>query len=172
MFINISELISTPLKTETFTVPVDMDYYELQGDRFQFREKGKLILTVSNAGNRKVHLEGHWQGSLGIPCDRCLKEVAVPFRVELDETVDLSPERQEDGADDSYVEENSIDTDALINHEILIRFPMKTLCREDCKGICLKCGKDLNHGECGCDRVSLDLRMAAIQDIFKNFKEV
>lgn len=63
MFINISELISTPLKTETFTVPVDMDFYELQGDRFPFREKGKLILTISNAGNRKVHLEGHWQGS-------------------------------------------------------------------------------------------------------------
>lgn len=94
----------------------------------------------------------------------------MPFCAELDETVDLSPERQEDAADDSYVEENSINTDALINHEILIRFPMKTLCREDCKGICLKCGKDLNHGECGCDRASLDPRMAAIQDIFKNFK--
>ena len=172
MFINISELISTPLKAESFTVPVDMEVYEWQGEHFPFREKGELILNLSNAGVRKVHLEGHWEGSLGIPCDRCLKEVLVPFHVDLDEMIDLSSEQQEDLADDSYVEENSIDTDALINHEILIRFPMKILCREDCKGICLKCGKDLNHGECGCDRVSLDPRMAAIQDIFKNFKEV
>ena len=122
MFINISELISTPLKTETFKVPVDMPTYEWQGEHFPFRKNG-------------------------IPCDRCLKEVLVPFHIELDETIDLSSERQEDLADDSYVEENSIDTDALINHEILIHFPMKVLCREDCRGICLKCGKNLNHGE-------------------------
>lgn len=172
MFINISELISTPLKTETFEVPVDMETFELNGDYFPFRKKGKLILTVANAGNRKVHLDGTWQGTLGIPCNRCLKEVEVPFDFHMDETVDLSSERQEDDADDSYVEESSIDTDALIKHEILIHFPMKTLCRKDCKGICLKCGKDLNKGECGCDRASLDPRMAAIQDIFKNFKEV
>lgn len=172
MFINISELISTPSKTENFTVPVNMEVYEWQGEHFPFREKGELVLNLSNAGVRKVHLEGHWKGSLGIPCDRCLKEVLVPFHVDLDEMIDLSLERQEDLADDSYVVENSIDTDALINHEILIRFPMKILCREDCKGICPKCGKNLNHGECGCDRVSPDPRMAAIQDIFKNFKEV
>lgn len=172
MFINISELISTPLKTETYEVPVDMEVYTLNGDDFPFREKSKLLLTVSNCGTRKVHLEGEWHGSLGIPCDRCLKEVLVPMDFHIDETVDLSSERQEEDADDSYVEESSIDTDALIKHEILIHFPMKTLCRENCKGICLKCGKDLNHGECGCDRASLDPRMAAIQDIFKNFKEV
>ncbi len=89
-------------------------------------------------------MNGRWKGALGIPCDRCLKEVTVPFEIEMDDDVDLSPERQEDLADDSYIEENSINTDALLNHEILIRFPMKTLCREDCQGICLKCGKDLN----------------------------
>jgi uncharacterized protein len=172
MFINISELISTPMKTEVFRVPVEMEDYTLHGEHFPFREKGTLVLTVSNTGIRKVHLDGHWEGSLAVPCSRCLTEVVVPISVDIDDTVDLSPERQEDMADDSYMAENSIDTDALINHEILIRFPMKTLCREDCKGICPKCGKDLNHGECGCDRVSLDPRMAAIQDIFKNFKEV
>ena len=172
MLINISELISTPLKTETFKVPVDMEVYELNGDQFPFLEKSELVLTVSNMGNRKVHLEGHLECTLGIPCNRCLKEVAVPFHIDMDEEVDLSPDRQDDMADDSYVEESCINTDALINHEILILFPMKTLCRDNCKGICFKCGKDLNKGECGCDRASLDPRMAAIQDIIKNFKEV
>ena len=60
----------------------------------------------------------------------------------------------------------------FVYNEILMRFPMKTLCREDCKGLCLKCGKNLNEGECGCDRASLDPRMSAIRDIFNNFKEV
>ena len=104
MYINISELISTPFKTETFNVPVDMEVYELNGEKFPFKDKRELVLTVSNIGNRKVHLEGHWNGSLGIPCGRCLKVVAVPFDIDLDEEIDLSSERQEDDADDSYVE--------------------------------------------------------------------
>ncbi|MDD3221514.1 MAG: DUF177 domain-containing protein [Lachnospiraceae bacterium] len=172
MSINISELISTPFKEETFEVPIDMEAYESMGDKFPFRKKENLVLTVSNIGTRKIHLKGHWQGELGIPCDRCLEEVAVPLAVEIDEDIDLSSEDSDEDADNSYIEESNIDTDALINHEILIRFPMKTLCRKNCKGICLKCGKNLNLGECGCDRTSLDPRMAAIQDIFKNFKEV
>ena len=72
----------------------------------------------------------------------------------------------------SYVEHSSLDVDLMVYNEMLIRFPMKTLCKEDCKGLCLKCGQNLNLGECGCDRQSLDPRMAAIRDIFSNFKEV
>ena len=45
-------------------------------------------------------------------------------------------------------------------------------CKEDCKGLCPVCGTNLNEKECGCDRTVADPRMAAIQDIFKNFKEV
>ena len=45
---------------------------------------------------------------------------------------------------------------------------MKTLCREDCRGICRKCGRNLNEGDCGCDTVELDPRMAVIAEIFKN----
>ena len=46
MFINISELISTPLKTETFKVPVDMPTYEWQGEHFPFRKKGMRLLNL------------------------------------------------------------------------------------------------------------------------------
>lgn len=171
MFINISELISTPLKSENFEVPVDMEVYRQSGGEFPFREKESLYLTISNAGARKLHLTGRWKGALTVPCDRCLKEVIVPISFEIDKEIEISSESQPDD-DESYIEASHIDTDALINHEILIHFPMKVLCSEECRGICLKCGKDLNLGECGCDRSSLDPRMAAIQDIFKNFKEV
>ena len=43
---------------------------------------------------------------------------------------------------------------------------------EDCAGICKKCGKNLNHGTCDCEKTEPDPRMAVIQDVFKNFKEV
>jgi uncharacterized protein len=64
------------------------------------------------------------------------------------------------------------DVDKLVYSEVLIDVPLRVLCSEDCRGLCYKCGANLNRGECGCDRVQLDPRMSVIQDIFKNFKEV
>ena len=65
-----------------------------------------------------------------------------------------------------------LDTDSLVYNEILIHWPMKVLCQKNCKGICKHCGTNLNEKACTCDHAELDPRMAAIQDIFKEFKEV
>ncbi len=59
-----------------------------------------------------------------------------------------------------------MDFDKLVNTEILPEMPMKVLCNEECKGICPKCGTDLNEKDCGCDRISADPRMARVLDIF------
>ena len=67
---------------------------------------------------------------------------------------------------------SNLDVDRLIYDEILVNWPMKVLCREDCKGICRKCGTNLNYKPCSCDRTEPDPRMAAIQDVFNQFKEV
>ena len=61
---------------------------------------------------------------------------------------------------------------SLVYEEILLGFPMKVLCQEDCKGICKVCGANLNQGECGCVRTEPDPRMSVIRDIFNNVKEV
>ena len=71
-----------------------------------------------------------------------------------------------------YIDGYNLDVDKLVFGEILISMPGKTLCKEDCKGICLICGANLNKGECGCDRDILDPRMSVFKDILKNFKEV
>ena len=66
----------------------------------------------------------------------------------------------------------SIDTDALLRNEISLNWPVKILCREDCKGLCPVCGRNLNEGDCGCDTFVPDPRMAALKDIFERSKEV
>ena len=65
-------------------------------------------------------------------------------------------------------ENNELLIDRIIAEELLINWPDKVVCKEDCKGLCHVCGHNLNVSDCGCDRVVLDPRMAAIQDIFKN----
>ena len=67
---------------------------------------------------------------------------------------------------------NVVDMTIPVMQEIILNLPTRVLCKEDCKGICNRCGANLNFETCDCDTRSLDPRMAVIQDIFKQFKEV
>ena len=130
-------------------------------------------MTVSKAED-KLHVTGETTIRLIIPCDRCLEDVENTFHITIDRSV--NPNTESDGIEDvdelSFIDGYMLDVDKLIMDEIVVALPTKVLCKEDCKGLCSKCGADLNYGECGCDRTVLDPRMAAIQDIFNKFKEV
>jgi uncharacterized protein len=175
MQINISEIISTNFKKQEYKPELALPSYYFEGEHYEFIEKQPVILTVQNEGNSVVHFSGRVDVTLDIPCSRCLTSVPTKIAFDFDRKIDFNKvkEEQMDDLDEtSFMEESSLDVDRFVYNEILIRFPMKTLCREDCKGLCFQCGKNLNEGECGCDRASLDPRMSAIRDIFKNFKEV
>ena len=109
-----------------------------------------------------------------IPCARCLEEVRTPIRFDIDKKLTV----REEGLVDEEMEEPDyligfeLDVDKLVYAEILVNWPMRVLCKDDCKGICKVCGMNLNKGACSCQRTELDPRMAAIQDIFNRFKEV
>ena len=83
--------------------------------------------------------------------------------------VDLNEEKEEEEPEEqAYIDGYTLDVDALVRDELFVHMPMKVLCRSDCKGICNRCGANLNHGTCGCDVTELDPRMAVIRDIFRN----
>ena len=55
--------------------------------------------------------------------------------------------------------------DELVTTDLLLSLPMKSLCREDCRGLCPQCGHNLNNGECGCRQETVDPRLAALKDL-------
>ena len=48
---------------------------------------------------------------------------------------------------------------------LIIAIPMKKLCKDDCKGLCYKCGKDLNEGNCDCEKNQADLRWLPLTEL-------
>ena len=107
-------------------------------------------------------------------CGRCLKDVAYTFDLSFEIEV-VSPEYTGEDAEDvesDFMDGYHLNVDELVNDELLLNWPSKILCKEDCKGICKVCGKNLNDGDCGCDSFVPDPRMAAIKDIFNSYKEV
>lgn len=178
MQINISELLSNDGASRDYLVTVDMTAFKSSAGDYRIVEAKPFNLTITNIGKRKLQMAGEGTISLNIPCDRCLEDVKTDISFSIDRCLDLSEAESDKESDRIEVDEevtitdNTIDIDELISMEILINMPDKTLCKEDCKGLCIKCGTNLNLGECECDRTILDPRMSVIQDIFKKFKEV
>lgn len=104
-------------------------------------------------------------------CDRCLKEftqtIDTVLSGELREKSDKIINSTEKDEEIIYYEENELSLRELIISTIIISLPMKSLCKNDCKGLCSKCGKDLNKGECDCVIENIDPRLAKLKDFFK-----
>ena len=97
----------------------------------------------------------------------------ISLRIEKEIPLEMLEEPDQDKENEAdYMIGFDLDVDRLIYDEILVNWPMKVLCKADCKGICKQCGVNLNQQDCDCQKTELDPRMAAIQDIFNKFKEV
>lgn len=142
--------------------------------------------TATKMG-RKVLVRANFQVPLSGQCKRCLKTVRLDEPVEL--TRAYVPEDQAAGAtgahggaaakpgiDPGLTDEETyggkeIDLTPAVREQILLQIPSSPLCSEACLGLCPKCGKDLNEGECGCDRAVMDPRWAALKGIQLQKKE-
>ena len=175
MLINLTELFTLDGKEKTYTPDIEMRVYHGPGGDYEVVDAEPVSLRIMNLGDKKLEVEGKAKLALIIPCDRCLDPVRIDLEFDIIRAVDLNETEEERIADldeQPYVNGYNLDVDQLVCDELILNLPMKVLCSDDCKGICNRCGTNLNHETCDCDIRSADPRMAVIQDIFKQFKEV
>ncbi len=185
MILDLSAIYSTENGEEVKEVHIDMKSFESKMGVFPVLKSEPFRLRLSNVENRQLLVSGRAEVTVGVPCSRCLAQVpvkldlAVEKAFPIEKAYETGNEAQADGGsgDDglerqAYVDGRSLDVDRMMYAEMLVAWPMKVLCKEDCKGICSKCGANLNEAQCDCDRHVADQRMAAFQDVFNKFKEV
>lgn len=174
MLVNLSDVLTSEGKVNRVSVPLEMTSFASRLGRFLITEKSPVDFLFTNAGVNKAKIEGSVKLTFRTQCDRCLTEVPTSLVLVFDRTV-TSPdgELSEDSDDDlSFMEGYQLNVETFVYNEILVNWPMKILCRPECKGVCPVCGRNLNEGECGCDTFVPDPRMAVMQDIFNANKEV
>lgn len=121
----------------------------------------------------EVVVNGRLSSRVSVECDRCLKAVELPISAEFrldyitgkDYESSPSAELTTDDLDVSVFDGETIDVDELVKEQILLAVPDRTLCREDCKGICSTCGADLNDGACNCEQIEIDPRWEALKKL-------
>lgn len=171
MIIHLTELLSNEGKVKAITAEYESSVFSTVYCDYAIAEKKPLNICLTNLGKKTILIETEIAITLNIPCDRCLQDVSRDFCIEVTKEVDLNDasDAKEDMEELSYLIDGDLDVDKLVYEELLVNLPAKTVCKPNCKGLCRKCGKNLNYGTCDCDTEELDPRMAKIRDIFKNF---
>lgn len=90
-------------------------------------------------------------------CGRCLKAIECPIHIDFAEReflIDLPEDDLEEGEEVKRVNEstNEIDLNDMVREEILLHYPVIPVCSQSCKGLCSRCGVDLNEKTCDCTR--------------------
>ena len=103
-------------------------------------------------------------------CARCLIPISKEITVCFSKTVVTEQtELQTDETDDYIISRDGlIDVDETLIEQILLELPLKHLCKEDCKGLCPKCGADLNTHPCNCDTSEPDPRFDVLRKLLEN----
>lgn len=97
-------------------------------------------------------------------CDRCMDSFSRPYQMPVEHILVTSLNNEEN--DDFVLLDNyQLKLDELVETDILLGLPSKNLCREECRGLCPMCGKNLNEGLCGCHSETTDPRLEILRQL-------
>ncbi|MDQ6825911.1 MAG: DUF177 domain-containing protein [Candidatus Eremiobacteraeota bacterium] len=115
-----------------------------------FHSPAQIALTIARA-DRGLSVTGFIEVQARGECDRCLVEVRVPIRLEVNEIVERVPGSKDDPfAESNVLVGDRLDIADLARQLVCSAVPLRILCKEGCQGLCRICGANLNDEKCGC----------------------
>ena len=163
MLLGLSEIIDSPGASVSFSTSVDLSDL-CYGISYPVSEPVLASGMVRNTAGVLV-MTGEITTCIHGICDRCANPFAREVRFPID--VVLVTEMADEENEDEWVfplEGDSADLDDIVRTVFVLNLDSKLLCKEDCKGLCQRCGKNLNEGPCNCQK-ELDPRFAALKQL-------
>jgi uncharacterized protein len=143
----------------------------LDGTEVRLQEPVVVQGRLQALGDGRVYWQGTARTVVAGECRRCLTPVETPLQLEIGALFTQDPDAQDDP--DSYPvapDATEVDVTPAVREELVLAAPRYVVCRDDCKGICPQCGKDLNAGPCDCAPVT-DARwqpLKALKDMLRS----
>ena len=163
MRLGLSQIIDRPGESVSYSAVVDLS--DLQyGTCFPVTEPVKAIGTVRNTAGVLV-MKGLITTCIHGTCDRCAADFDREMEIPIDAV--LVTELANEENEDEWVfplEGDSADLEDIVRTTFVLNMDSKLLCSDDCKGLCCRCGKNLNDGPCDC-RKEIDPRLAALKQL-------
>ncbi len=163
MRIDLKDIIQRPGAEKAFQFELDLSEMEFYGTH-PLAEPVCVEGSVSNHAGLLM-MTGNAETVLHVNCDRCgkpfLKTMSIPFEHML-------ADHLEDEENDEIIllKAGVLDAGDAVTDDVVYGMDSSNLCKEDCKGRCFRCGKDLNEGPCDC-KPEVDPRMAVLAKLLE-----
>ncbi|RQD77843.1 MAG: DUF177 domain-containing protein [Candidatus Syntrophonatronum acetioxidans] len=160
---------------------VSPEMLSIEEENFVIKELITLNISASYTG-RELIIKGSFKTRIGIHCSRCLDYFNLLLEGDFLERFQHSSHMEMDIEEMNIIDKNSIiegtipgefmegeafHLDKILRDNVFLALPLKPLCSENCKGLCLSCGENLNHADCGCKIESIDPRLEGLKNYFK-----
>ena len=165
MLLGLSKIIDCPGASVSFSTSVNLSDL-CYGVSYPVSEPVLAEGTVRNTAGVLV-MQGQISTRIHGTCDRCASDFDRDVNIPID--VVLVTEMANEENEDEWVfplEGDSADLDDIVRTVFVLNLDSKLLCKEDCKGLCHRCGKNLNDGPCNCQK-ELDPRFAALKQLLE-----
>ena len=165
--VDVRELAHGPVETKAV---VAVDDPLVAGLQATFGGPVRVAGRLQAAGEGRFYWHGSLDTVVTAECRRCLAPVTAPVAARIGAL--FSPVADDDP--DAYPvppDARTIDLRPAVREELILALPRYVVCREDCRGLCRRCGKDLNAGPCACAASATDSRwegLAALRDKFRD----
>lgn len=131
-----------------------------------------------NKTGKEIVVSGEVTTEVELQCSRCLKifkrDLELPVEVVYHPLEEIGVEGhglRDDELDMGFYKGEELDLKELLREQLLLNIQMKPLCSEECKGLCPRCGTDLNMGQCDCEEEEVDPRLEVLRNFFEKRKE-
>jgi uncharacterized protein len=166
LYIDISDILNEIGSEKRIERSFDPKVLKSAGEEIFLAKPIELDLVIRNIGDRLL-AEGKMKGQIRLECSRCLTGYCADFCIDLKES--FCHKCQCEGEEDVLeFAGDRIDVGPAINQSLRLWIPIKNLCTEACKGLCAKCGANLNETECNCAQDEIDPRLEVLKDYFGN----
>lgn len=163
MRLELKDIIYVPGAVRPFSCELDLSALDFYGER-PLAEPVKVEGMVRNRAGL-LELECTATTNCHLHCASCGKAFERLFEVPIRFLLAAELENEED-EDILLLDGTGLELDSVVTDEVIFAMDTKSLCREDCKGRCPRCGKDLNEGPCAC-KPEVDPRWAALSALLE-----
>lgn len=166
MKIDVSDIVRFEGASLDFSFNERIEGLDSELENYLFDKPADIEGRVENIGGI-LKLNARLKLQYSVKCHRCLKNIDKNIDIKIKE--DIFNRNNSKAEDEAYFYEgNYLEIDDILKDNIILNLPMKQLCKEDCKGICPRCGVDLNYEECRCTQQELDSRMEILKKLLKD----
>ena len=177
MLIEIKELERHPLDFDEHLAPGTIDIGTEVNQKSKLNSKGRAQLVQEHEGRQHVindiRVVGDLSAKFELACARCLDPITCDVASNFDllyRPIGADAGKEELSvtvaeAEVSYYQGEGVLLEDVLREQVLLALPLRAVCREDCKGLCPHCGKNLNLEQCNCAEPLEDPRWSVLKDL-------